>query len=390
MERKLASGNPFGCIAEQPAVYVGPVFHRPFSAIINSHQPLYSSSISIPSWVRSTIGAVESILSDDLVHIGSFGLSSYELSLWYAGRMGAKQIVVAPVPGHDRIDETVAGCLSDFDLDESHTGFLCFISKETPSKSPERDRLILDFADRIYPVSVRKTGRMRSLLDALPESRIDRQFQIPFEPPGIRPVQCTVDNPEALELDGGYLTHWTRRFKGPFPGEKLADYYRSLISMNGISGCSAFHALHRILETGRIYSTSAKIRGKHQVVSFTSLAPHQMVNLMTWNRSHVRFSFEPFGIAVRKSAMRKIGARPVIYGEKSVYDRLKASDQPFYQYQGKGGKWRREREWRITGHFHLRDMAPDDIRILVPGRNYKELLENEIKAYKVLNLQNDN
>lgn len=387
MEREFASKNPFGSIADQPAVYVGPVFDRPFSAIINSHQPLYSSSTSIPAWIPSTIEALESILSDDLVHIGSFGLSSYELSLWYAGRMGARQIVVAPVPGHDRIEKTVETCLSEFELDDQKTGFFCFISKEIPSKSPERDRLILDSADRIYPVSVRKTGLMRSLLNTLPESRIDRTFQIPFESGGIHPVKCSVDNPEALELDGAYLTHWTRRSKGPFPGEKLADFYQSLISMNKTSGSSAFHALRRILETGRIYSTSERIRGKHQVVSFTSLPPHQMIDLMVWNRSLVRFSFEPFGIAVKKSAMRKLGARPVIYGDKQVYDQIKAPDQPFYQYQGKGGKWRREREWRITGHFYLSDIAPEDIRILVPDRKYRNFLKKETRYYRIISLR---
>ncbi len=367
-------------------VYTGPVFNRPFATIINSHQSLYPESAH--SWVRSTIRAVESAASFNAILIGSTGLSSYDLVLWRAGRIGADQIVVMPVAGRDRMDKIIAECLFNFNLDERKTAFLCFISNESPAKSPERDRMVMAAADLVYPVSVRRTGRMRALLSDLPESGIDRTFEIPFETVKRRPVNCRVDHPDALELDGGYLTHWTRRSKGPFPGEKPADYYQSILSMNEMYGGSAFHALQRILTTERIYSSSNNIRGKHAIVSFTSLPPHQMAELMIWERGRVRYAFEPFGVAVKTSAMKKIGARPVIYGDKALYNRLKEADQPFYQYHGKDGKWRREREWRFAGDFHLRNIPVDDIRILAHSKPYADLLQNGgFGRYKIICLQ---
>jgi hypothetical protein len=67
------------------------------------------------------------------------------------------------------------------------------------------------------------------------------------------------------------------------------------------------------------------------------------------------------------------GARPVQYGDDSLWDALPAADRPFFQMDASrtaGGKridWTVEQEWRHVGDVELGDLPADAALLFVPS-----------------------
>jgi hypothetical protein len=180
-----------------------------------------------------------------------------------------------------------------------------------------------------------------------------------------------------------YLTHWTRRCYGPWPGEKAADFYRHLAQSGDEYPRSARATLGRILEELRIRSSSERIRGGEVVVAFTALSPAEALPLMKWRPRYVRPTFEPYGICIHRKAAQTAGIQPVEY----LPHEIKSHATPRALQQGFGrGLWPVEAEWRALGDVDLSKIDPEMVRILVPTETEASLV-SKLSKFRVVALE---
>ena len=95
-----------------------------------------------------------------------------------------------------------------------------------------------------------------------------------------------------------------------------------------------------------------------------------------WNRALVRWTVEPYGIAVRRDILRSLGAKPAIYGSEQVYSRLVESERHRFQLSraDKSASWRHEREWRFRGGLTFGKIRPDKGFVFVQTKEEKAKL----------------
>ena len=84
-----------------------------------------------------------------------------------------------------------------------------------------------------------------------------------------------------------------------------------------------------------------------------------------------RWDAEPFGIAIRAELLAARGARPVIYGDETVWERLPEPERPWFQRRTtRAGKtpidWSLEQEWRLPSDLWLDELPADEVRVFVP------------------------
>jgi hypothetical protein len=173
---------------------------------------------------------------------------------------------------------------------------------------------------------------------------------------------------EELIGDSRFLIHYTRSCPGPWPGETLTAYYRALIEGSARRGHSAFGTLVRILEHGVILGGSGLTRGGVPVVCFTECLPRELPSIVEWRRGLRRWTFEPYGVGIRKEALVTAGARPVIYATERSFPDLSRDLAYLFQRDDPERKgWSAEREWRLQGDTMLNGFASADVVIIVPS-----------------------
>ncbi|HIF32401.1 MAG TPA: hypothetical protein EYQ75_12180 [Planctomycetaceae bacterium] len=141
-------------------------------------------------------------------------------------------------------------------------------------------------------------------------------------------------------------------------------------------GCSSpGDTLKKIIHDKRIYGSSKAIRGGHRVVCFSSTPLHELANLHEFRRGRQRWDFSPFGIWIDRQWLVHRGARPVVYGDDTVWEQLPSPDRPWFQCRGNGARtgagagvgadWTRENEWRVSGDVSLDGLPTDSAFVLV-------------------------
>jgi hypothetical protein len=324
-------------------------------AVVNSSQGKHPCGDDL--WVSETCRAISTLEDRPVAVLSSLGAKPWELACWAACSFGLPQIIAIPcrptaTPSH-LFDETV----HQFNLDAGKATlvFLPIGSGNAKAFGPERDRLIFEWADGILPVSIRPRGNMDALLAASEFSpKINSEFRTAWtkaqKPPQYRfqreQIKSEMDPPFR-----GWLFHWTRAAGGPWRGETLADYYQAIAESRGEYPRSARRTLDRILEERKLRSTSWRIRGGQRTVSFTALPPSEAVALMRWRRRYVRYTVEPYGVAIHPCAARESGIRPVSY----IPWEENGDEVPEYLLQGRGlrGDWPLEKEHRHLGDLDL-------------------------------------
>ena len=123
------------------------------------------------------------------------------------------------------------------------------------------------------------------------------------------------------------------------------------------------------------------VRGKAEVISWSSHPPDELLVMRKWNRGLARWTVEPYGIAVRRDILRSLGAKPAIYGSEQVYSRLAESERYRFQLScgEKSASWRHEREWRVRGGLALRKLRSDQVFVFVQTKEEKEKLCSHVK-----------
>lgn len=81
------------------------------------------------------------------------------------------------------------------------------------------------------------------------------------------------------------------------------------------------------------------------------------MGLVRFRARYARYAFEPYGLVISERAAREAGASPVTYASEP-------SGDPFEQGPGRGGHWKREREWRVLGDLDLRALHPGEVRVV--------------------------
>jgi hypothetical protein len=266
-----------------------------------------------------------------------------------------------------------------------------------------RDHLLALLSDVHLLLSIRPEGNFFSILHQLQASQPRRQW-VMMPPPHLRKndgntrlVQAfpqwarpfslkiqrsahpfspeDVEDPPRIPWET-YLYHYTRSCPGPWPGQTYEEYLLGLLRGDPDSGHTILDTLARIFSEGRIRAGSRLVRGDHPVISWTSRSPLELTSIRRWNPGLIRWTFEPYGIAVRKRVMRLQGAKPAIYGDDLVFSTLDASERyRFQMHRPPGISWKIEREWRSPGDLVLGHLSPADAFVFLPERSDAERLE---------------
>ena len=77
---------------------------------------------------------------------------------------------------------------------------------------------------------------------------------------------------------------------------------------------------------------------------------------------------EPYGLVLDQACLQSHGARRVIYGTETEFHELDPADRAFFQPTGKAREWPSEREWRLIGDLHLRELPPEAVRVFTRTR----------------------
>ncbi|WP_442511048.1 hypothetical protein SH528x_002707 [Novipirellula sp. SH528] len=180
--------------------------------------------------------------------------------------------------------------------------------------------------------------------------------------------------------DGQWLTHTTRSCTGPWPGQTEHQYQDELLLSRSnesepfASGNSPLQTLARIVRSGVIVANAITSSKKYPVVCFSEVPLADRLHKRKF-RSHLgRWDDEPYGIAIRLDAAKRLGLKPVIYGDPKQRTQLAEEDQYRFQAKGKTFDWTQEREWRSDRSVDLTQLDVDDVRIFLPDTEQAETL----------------
>jgi len=345
---------------------------EPRGAIFNSRQGKTPDSGA--QWLRFTSEVVKLLTEHKAAIISSLGMTTWEVVTYLTGALEGNLIILLPDIEPEAQPKMARSVIEDFALDKAKVLFI-FPDRETqPEKNylklPKKDFWIASMADRIYPVSVRPGGnhtRILELFNIIP-GRVSQKFRIDYEKPtgsGFHPEQLP-PLVKREEKDWEYLTHWTRTSIEPWLKESKAEFYRSMFDRTTGYSHDGYNTLCRILQDKTIFASDKLIRGGYKTVSLTEAPVWDILQQIHWRSPLQRWTFEPYGIAIRKEKMAEAGVKKVLYGLDYQYRFCLEEDKPYFQaYDLEGYDWRKEREWRYVGDLNLDQFEPEDTFVIV-------------------------
>ena len=356
--------------------------------ILNSRQS--KTPTGSDAWVRKTINAIRSTIDAGDPVIASIGLNTWELALWAVGEFGGNAIVVLPEPSHGSVNDEIGRISIDYNLHPDHHAWV-FLPRTDTSRSIKswwetRDGIAYELARRIIPVSIRPHGRLDGLIYGSESDKlIEEKFRTGYSNRAASTLNMDLPEECADYVHWNFITHWTCRCYGPWPGELSADFYRDIASSTNGYPRSAGATLKRILAERKLRSSGNHMRNGTSAVAFTACEPSEALKLMKWRRRYVRPTFEPYGIAIHYRTALSRGLRPVTYVESGKEDHHSSTPE-FMQGYGTG-EWRNEKEWRAIGDVDLASIPDDDLLVLVPRTSHAEEFQS-LTNIRVESLEN--
>ena len=359
-----------------------------FAAILLSRQPLRPNGQT--PWVKQVVAAVTWLKVHDYGLVGSIGIQTWELITALAVREKLPVRLFVPVTDPGEFDSECDSLTYQFDLDPKLTEFVpVFGSEKAPSSvslMTRRDRLIVKQAQLLVPVSVREDGGMSNLITVARAfgRELVTDFEIGYED---RTSPLAADfsghpvNPELQNIKRDYIIHWTRAANGPWPDERLVDFYRAIFASTSWPR-SGLETLRRVAGQKRIIASFRHMPAGVATVSFSSLSPREVIPLMTWRARYHQMSFEPYGIGFGRKAAESAGIQPVIYSE-NANDSGDENERWRRQTKGRVTDWRQEEEYRIRGDFSFGSVRPEDVVLFCKTPQEAELLRREL-PYRVV------
>lgn len=366
----------------------------PLVGFFNSRKPRALSPRE--EWLAALRMLLSHVASSGGGIASSAGTLTYDLATAYAGQAGCPLLLVVPFALEQFERKRCSSLLSHPDPSgvvlspESGTTL-----RDKPSRLRRRDRMLARLADVHCVLAVTSKGNLFPIL----EEEHSRRSRCRWILVPARPGVDSEGNLRLLEADLGrsltfsvrietetrpfleaapsgppkvpwkhYLVHYTRACHGAWPGQSHDQYLQSLLRGDADSGHTAMDTLVRIVSEGRIRASGRLVRGSEPVVSWTSRSPEELDAIRRWNPALIRWTFEPYGIAIARRTLKRSGAKPAIYGAGALYSRLVPSERFRFQLNGPPGScWKHEREWRSRGDFSLAGVPEGDVLILVPG-----------------------
>lgn len=405
--RREAPSQGFPNSARCPRVVFGTgseILDRPLAAFFNSRKPRLRSPGE--RWLDDLRELLPKVEASGIGLASSVGTLTYDLVTVYAMEHRLPLVLWLPAP-LERLLGRQAQAPFHRPL-ESWLQLTCWVGAaacSAPTRSVCRDRMLAELSDVHCLLEIRSRGNLEAILKADGEDAFKQRWVLdarssqnadgpswcpPLEMRGqpqemvglaVGPARQgtsqrtfsprAIATPEPMAMDAidwdRFLCHYTRACVGPWPGQTYEDYLLDLLDEAPHCRHSALDSLIRILLESRIRASAKLLKGDMPAVSFTSLAPSDLQRLRHWNRVLARWTVEPYGIAVDRGFLKRAGARPVIYGRSTVYERLSERDRfRFQKHEPPGALWKQEREWRLPRDLLLGDLPEHRRLALVP------------------------
>jgi hypothetical protein len=308
-------------------------------ALLFSHLPKHLCGLDLP--IKQLKAAALFLKSQDVTVITSAGQTHWDC------------ILTALLDHHIPVHPVIAEPMTIDDVSEQ---FSCVFKSYTIVKSwEERDRFICFNAERLYPLWLRKNGRLAKIIALLPAEQIDFRFDCSsyrFPAAGFK-YSLREPSSELCSLPDDSLWHWTRGKHGIWDGETRRKFCSDLLCSQSAPR-NGLATLYRILTERKIRAGSLHIAGDIAVTSFTENHPASSVVLFTWRKDLQRMNFEPYGIGIPREYAYSKGVRLLKYGATPDWDTMQSDN-----------RWKNEREWRVQGDFLLDDECTKKMIIVV-------------------------
>ncbi len=349
-----------------------------YVAILSSRQARRPTGES--EWVRQTTTAVAELKKRGYGLVSSVGLSTWDLATSLASIHQIPLRLLIPGDSAENCAHRSCEISSDFELSRDLVDFIPILA-DSPSREQSmilRDQSVIDQVDELWPVSIRRGGKMSSVIETASGKgiAIDRQFEIGYS---VRPpvLKYTVDpsrlSPSIRNMTSQYLVHWTRTSNHPWPGERPIDYWISVLSSTNYCR-SAFETLKRILSTKCIQASNRHMPAGYRTVAFSGLSPIEVLPLMRWRARYGEMSFEPYGIGIRFESAMAQHILPVSY----VQSHGPTCATPWLcQTIGSKTDWRAEREYRHLENLDLKQISGDDLIVFTLEKSEADTISRD-------------
>lgn len=282
-------------------------------------------------------------------------------------------------------------------------------------KSDFPDQDLIDQADEVFVLGLRKDGNIHHLLSSrlqggrrgvylvdlvgLQPELVRQQLVVagaemwlptatellPLiasdEPPDLSRIDESSSEANVIRISSPpispdlFLTHTTRACPGPWPQQSNDEYLDSLLDSRPDGDHSALMTLSRIIEQRKLIASHKTIRGQFPVVSLTAVALPELPQLRVFRGHRTRWDFEPYGLCIRRDVLQSRGTRPVLYGSDETWTTLSEIDRPYFQWSGTISNeadatsidWSVEQEWRHLGDLNLSAVDANDVFVFVPS-----------------------
>ncbi len=175
--------------------------------------------------------------------------------------------------------------------------------------------------------------------------------------------------PDWMRESGEWLVHCTRGLSHSWPGETAQQFQdEMLLGTADVDRRGAYQTLTRIVRSRQLLASCIASNRDWPIVCFSELPLVELLRQRQY-RSHLhRWDYEPLGIAIRLSTAKRLGIRPVHYGDPAERERLPLEERYLFQARGKTFDWTREREWRSSRSVDLESIPVEDIRVFTETR----------------------
>ncbi len=259
------------------------------------------------------------------------------------------------------------------------------VSKEKLTKHERyrlRDLMCHHISDLCYPVAVRPGGFWDRITTG--STVTDDRFRAPY--PGKQREEWHDSNfvLEKNNTRSEYLFHWTRGVYGPWRGQITADFFEDLTNAKKGNPHNGLRTMLHIVQSGVLRGEGRMIKTGEPVISLTALSPYASLKQIKYRPALGRWNFEPYGIAIKRTTLVALGAKPVIYGSREEYSELSESDKPYFQFEGsrksadKSANWRAENEWRLVGDLDL-DSITGELLLITFSKKEAEYIKKRQK-----------
>ncbi|MEL6104851.1 MAG: hypothetical protein AAFU85_02390 [Planctomycetota bacterium] len=196
-----------------------------------------------------------------------------------------------------------------------------------------------------------------------------------YLPPPSKPTRAstsaTIVANDWSRTEDQWLVHCTRARSSRMSEPQRRD---AMLVGHSLAIASPMETLTQIVRRKRLVGSAIASDRRFPVVCFSARPLVSLLAERTY-RSHLhRWDYEPYGIAIRKSAAVEVGLMPVIYGTEGQRDGMKPCERYRFQAIGKTYDWTREREWRKLGDVPLAQFGHNDLRVFVPSDEEASML----------------